>query len=196
MSRVDDYLRQIHTCKKESEAGRWYQLAELALEAGIEDRYQVPRCISEVISSRVALADDVSGLPDAIDRTLAWIQDLDLGRVEGELRRAGSSICSDHQERLTRILEYLQGHGTEATAEVASRGWRETPTPLQRRGSRGCSGEIGNAFRANRERGPLATPENFPLPFPLFRAVLSLLTAVTRLPSRGGIPIFRAVATT
>ena len=120
MSRVDDYLRQIHTCKRESEAGRWYQLAELALEAGIEDRYQVPRCISEVISSRVALADDVSGLPDAIDRTLAWIQDLDLGRVEGELRRAGSSICSDHQERLTRILEYLQGHGTETTAEVAS----------------------------------------------------------------------------
>lgn len=120
MSRVDDYLRQIHTYKKESDAGSWYQLAELALESAIEDCYQVPRCISEVISSRVALAGDVSGLRNAIDRTLTWIQDLDLGRIEGELRRAGSTICRDHQERLTHILEYLQGHGIWTTAEVAS----------------------------------------------------------------------------
>ena len=120
MSKADGYLRQIHTFKRESDAGRWYQFAELALEAAIEDRYQVPRCISEVISSRVALAGDVSGLPDAIDHTLTWIQDLDLGRVEGELRRSGSIICRDHQERLTHILEYLQGHGIWTAAEVAS----------------------------------------------------------------------------
>ena len=128
---------------------------------------------------------------------------VDRHRVRGRVPRREPATARHHHRTgptgLRRRLRPLHRH-PGATPHIRHprprRGWRETPTPLQRRGSRGCSGEIGNAFRANRERGPLATPENFPLPFPLFRAVLSLLTAVTRLPSRGGIPIFRAVATT